>query len=106
MNNNKKQQILDEVEKTLNSFDNDIVLEGNPFLLTRIKTVMNARRQRSGAGEFVKRVLIPAAVLLILGVNIFTMTHYVSWNARQTADKKLVTALKAEYQIDQSDQNF
>jgi hypothetical protein len=101
-----KNQILEEVKKTLQSFDNDILLEENPFLLTRINAERENRLRKP------KKRLIPVLsftkviMILILLINLITVVYYYSWNSNQALQQKLVSQLKKDFQIDQSQNNF
>jgi hypothetical protein len=102
----KKQRALDEVEKTLQSFDDDPVLEANPFLTTRIQAEMNRRRQMRPAGFRLHVSLSQALVLCVLLINIITVAHYLSWSKNQMLHDRLVSALKEDAQIVQSQDPF
>jgi hypothetical protein len=101
-----KNKILDEVEKTLHSFDKDIILEENPFLLTRIMAERENRLHKpkkrfTPAFSFTKVIMI-----LILLINLITVVYYYSWNSNQILQQKLVSQLRKDFQIDQSQNNF
>jgi hypothetical protein len=101
-----KNQILEEVEKTLKSFDNDILLEENPFLLTRIMAERESRlhkpkKRLASAISFTNVIMI-----LILLINLVTVVYYYAWNSNQILQQKLVSQLKKDFQIDQSQNNF
>jgi hypothetical protein len=102
----KKQRALEEVEKTLQSFDDDPVLEVNPFLTTRIQAEMNRRRQTRPAGFRLHVSLSQALVLCVLLINIITVVHYLSWSKNQMLHDRLVSALKEDAQIVQSQDPF
>lgn len=99
MKNDKK--ILDEVEKTLNSFDDIPKLEGNPYLITRIKSAIETDQVST------KRKLVfslkPVMIGLILLINILTGVFFL--NADKTSYTSYDTAiqsLKYDYKITQT----
>ncbi|MDR3593256.1 hypothetical protein [Clostridium sp.] len=103
VNENK---ILEEVEKTLQSFDNDVVLEGNPFLLTRIKAAIGDRLHKRKKGFSFKVSFTKVIITLILLINAVTLVYYYDWNSQKTLQQKLVSELKTDFHIDQSQNNF
>ncbi len=106
MKNLKENQILGEVEKTLLSFDNDSVLEENPFLYTRIKAEKDIRNSRSKKNFALRFGFSQALVLLILLINIVTVVYYYERNAKQNMQDKLVLELRHDFQIEQSQSSF
>ena len=103
VNNNR---IIEDVEKTLHSFDNDIPLEENPFLLTRIKTERENRLHESKKRLTLSISFTKVIMILILLINFITVVYYYSWNTNQIMQQKLVSQLKKDFQIDQSQNNF
>ena len=69
---NNKQQIQQEVEKTLNSLDNIQRAESNPFLYTRIKAALQ-KEERSAWGKAIgfmaRPVVAVATIFLVLLIN-------------------------------------
>ena len=102
----KKNQILDEVEKTLQSFDNDVILEENPFLLTRIKTERENRLHKRKKGFAFRISLSRVLMLLILLINIITLVYNYNRDTKQNLQESLVLELKEDFQIDQTEYNF
>jgi hypothetical protein len=102
----KKKQILDEVEKTLQSFDNDIILEANPFLLTRIKTERENSLNKRKKGFGLRISLSQVLMILILLINIITLVYNYNRDTKQNLEKSLVLELKEDFQIDQTEYNF
>lgn len=97
----KEDKILEEVEKTLNSFDNDIILQPNPYLLTRIKAkrAENLRKQKTRY-EFkigFRQILI---FLLIIG-NFLTLVYFYETSTKQNLLENLVIELRSDFQTDQ-----
>jgi len=102
----KKNQILDEVEKTLQSLDNDIILEENPFLLTRIMTERENRLHKPKKGFVFRISLSQVLMLLILLINIITLVYNYNRDTKQNLQESLVLELKEDFQIDQTEYNF
>ena len=106
MSTEKERQIADEVEKTLRSFDNDVILEENSFLATRIKAEMNSRLLKRNEGFPVRVNLKYVIMALVLLINLITVVHYVDWNTTHNLHEKLVSELKEDFQIDQYHNGF
>ena len=94
-------EILAEVEKTLQAFDNDPVLEENPFLFTRIQaaktSLLQKRDQRFALKIRFKLIVIVAVALL----NLFTAVYYFKGNTKKDLKEQLVSDLKEDMLIDQ-----
>ena len=101
-----KNRILEEVEKTLQSLDNDIPLEENPFLLTRIKTERENRLHKSKKRLTLSFSFTKALIMVILLINLITVVYFFQWNSNQVLQQNLVSQLKKDFQIDQSQNNF
>ncbi len=106
MNMKKEYQIAEEVEKTLLSFDNDFILEENPFLLTRIeeerKKLSNGRKKGLQAILGLNQALLFAIII----INLVTMVYYFEWNAKHNTREKLVREMKADFQFEHSPSIF
>jgi hypothetical protein len=101
MSTSKERRIADEVDKTLRSFDNDVPLEGNPFLISRMKTETNSRLLKRTSRFPLRISLTYVVVLLIVIVNLVTVVRYLDWDNAQTLREKLVSELEADFQIEQ-----
>jgi hypothetical protein len=101
-----KNQILEEVEKTLKSFDNDILLVENPFLLTRINAERKNRLLKPKKKLFSILSFTKVLIILVFLINLITVIYYYEWNSKQVIHQKLVSELKEDFQIDQSQNNF
>ena len=101
-----RDQIREEVEKTLEAFDHDLPLGPNPFLYTRIQ----AERSDPAAGEtralFGHIRLRHLVMLGILLVNLITVIHYADWNSELTTQKALAAELETEFSIGSSAGGF
>lgn len=101
-----KDRILDEVEKTLHTFDHDPTLEPNPFLFTRIQAEKERRVLTRGAG-FARRINLKYVVMaVIVLMNLITAAHYLEWNSRYNLHERLVSELKEDFQMAQSQNSF
>jgi hypothetical protein len=102
----KKDQILNEVEKTLHTFDRDPILDTNPFLLTRIKVEMERRLQKRSA-RFARRINVKYVVIVVIVlINLVTVVHYFDSHSKYNLQEKLVSELKEDFQIDQPQNSF
>ena len=99
-------RILEEVEKTLHSFDNDEVLEGNPFLASRIKARMDSRAHSRNRGIPLRIALKYGVMVLILLINLITAVHYFESRSALALHEKLVSDLEQDFQIDQTHNSF
>ncbi len=102
----KEKRILDEVDKTLQAFDNDITLEENPFLMTRIAAARADRLHKRTFRSSARIVLSYAAVLLLLFVNLITAVYYSQRESEYRLHEQLVSQLKEDFKISQSQINF
>ena len=81
-----KQQILQEVEKTLNSLDNLQRAEANPFLFTRIKAALTKEEKspwEKAIGFLARPVVAIATIFLILLIN---LAVFFTSSSQQTSD--------------------
>ncbi len=99
----QKTSISEEVEKTLQAFDNDVVLEANPFLFTRIQAKRQSHRNH---GFALKLNLKSIALALLVIMNLITAVYYYEWNAKKNLHERLVSNLKEDLKIDQSQKIF
>lgn len=106
MSTPEERRIEEEVGKTLQLFDNDPVLEENPFLATRILAAKEAHpggwREMSG----LRSSLRYAVMLLILAINILTAVHYIRGNSAQNLQDELVSELNEDFPMEQSQNVF
>ena len=97
------EEIREEVEKTLNAFDNITNLDGNPFLFTRLQ----AEIEKSGVktkGELRSRILRPAILFIIVLFNIFTGIYFFeSGNGTTSVTKQqYFSKISSEYSLSHS----
>jgi hypothetical protein len=102
----KEKKISEEVEKTLCAFDNDNILEANPFLITRINAEIAERmKQRKKVFSF-NIGMSQALMILVFLINLITLVYFYDKSEKQNLQEKLVTQLKEEFQFDQSQNTF
>lgn len=103
MRKNEK-QILDEVEKTLNSMDNMPVLNENPFFYSKLKTAIEREDVQRNIAESKSFLLKPALLIIIVIINIITAVYYfgISGSTSNT-DEILINTLRQEYSSSQNE---
>jgi hypothetical protein len=106
MSTPKERRIADEVEKTLQLFDRDAVLEENPFLAARIMAAQESLEDEPRSIFGLKSSLRYALFGLILVINLLTVVHYVRWDGAQNLQDKLVSELNEDFQVEQSQNVF
>lgn len=98
-----KQQITEEVEKTLQAFDTDPVLEGDGFVF---RGIPDARKQ----GKGVSIAGMPALAIILLAVliilNAATLFYTSKSAAREETKRQLVNDLQSEFQIEEFQESF
>ena len=98
----KEEKIIEEVEKTLNVFDNIENLEENPYLFTRIQSEIESlpvKEKRTLSGN----ILRPAILFLILIVNVFTAVFFLNSDSETSTTKQTyLSAISSEYSIGHS----
>lgn len=104
----RKKKIEQEVQKTLQCFDSAEKLEDNPFFYTRVKARIESSKKQTtkNLGQFGWSLLKPAFLVLIVVLNIVTVTFYVTSKQSQTSDQEqLLQAFAQEFTLDQSSYN-
>lgn len=94
-----RDQIREEVERTLQAFDHDLPLKPNPFLFTRIQAERVARTRDLAKPAFWQGRLRHVVIVGILLLNLITVIHYADWNAKLTTSRALVSELETEFAI-------
>ena len=98
-----EQKIREEVEKTLNAFDNISDLDENPYLITRLK----AKIEESGSKEkslLKGKILQPVILFIIVIFNIFTGIYFFD-SGSQTASatqQDYFSKISSEYTLSHS----
>jgi len=97
-----KEKIGDEVEKTMEAFDNLEDIEENPYLFTRIKAEFGASPENIKKG-LSGLILKPAVLILILLLNIFTVLYVMNNNElTTTAEVNYSSIISSEYSLSHS----
>ena len=105
---NKKKKIKQEVEKTLQCFDNAEKLEENPFFYTRVKARIDSQEKETkrNARQIAWVVLKQAFLILIVALNIYTITAFFTSKQSQVSNQdQLLNAFAQEFSLDQSSYN-
>lgn len=99
----KEEKYFDEeITKTLSAYDDDLELQENPFLLTRIQELRKQRRNNSTAKrKVVLRTNLVLAVLVML-INAATLFFYFNAGKSTKAEQRLINYLKEEFQVEQT----
>lgn len=98
----KENHILDQVEKTLQAFDQMPTLEPNPYLFTRLQAIL-ASRKSPGILLFLKNInLKPLALSIIMVINILTAAYVIAEKENSLKDQ-LVSSLIQDYNSTQND---
>ncbi len=98
----REKEILNEVEKTLNSFDDDIVLKENPFLFTRIRSGMQDKSEKVKKESLFHLGLNKAILILVLLVNIITLVYYYNEGSKSNLQEQMAAQLENDFKIEQS----
>ena len=106
MDTQRDRHIADEVDKTLRALDDDIVLEENPFLVTRVLGGREGLPGKRFAGTGMR--IAPGFVLiaLILLMNVLTVVRYIEWNRASDLQEKLVAGLEEDLKIEQTQNSY
>ena len=105
----KKQKIEQEVQRTLESFDQAERLKSNPFFYTRLKAQIDnlstEKRKLRGWGS-VWGVLKPALLFLIIALNIVTATLFLKNRSHNYSNREqLLDAFAQELTLDSNQYN-
>ena len=99
----KKEQIEEEIEKTLNAFDNIESLDVNPYLITRIEAEINKSQIRQSRILTNINLLRPMILFLFLIINVFTALFFLDLkNNTDSAKQTYLSAISTEYTINHS----
>lgn len=101
-----KNKIMEEVEKTLRSYDEDTVLGENPFLFTRINAAMENQAGAYKTAHSHKPAFSRLIIIMIILVNLLTLAYNYDRSSKEKQRSRLIMELKTDFQIDQSDNNF
>jgi len=105
----KKEKIEQEVQKTLESFDQAEQLKSNPFFYTRLKARiddLSTQKRKIRGWEFAWGILKPALLFLIIVLNIFTATLFLkNRNSEYSSREQLLDAFAQELTLDSNQYN-
>lgn len=105
----KKKKIEQEVQKTLEGFDQAERLKSNPFFYTRLRARIeqsDAKQMQPKGWEFAWRVLKPALLFLIIALNIFTATQFLkNQNNEPSSREQLLNSFAQELTLDPNQYN-
>ncbi len=82
---NKEDKIREEVEKTLNAFDQIKNLEENPYLFTRIQSEIESIKTKEKSYSLKGEFLRPVILFLILIMNVFTAIFFFNSESETTS---------------------
>jgi hypothetical protein len=91
----------DEVEKTLEAYGQDPILEVNPYLMTRIEAARKNLRETMPIRVLPRVSLGLVVVVILFLVNLFTVIMYELRRDRDL-NAQLVSQLQSDLQIDQT----
>ncbi len=97
----KTERILEEVERTLGSWDEEAPLTPDPHLATRVQAL---HRERAASGWRAYRPFLQlryAAILGLVLLNMFTI-WYIESSPSTNTPEDLVSVLRADLQIEPS----
>lgn len=98
----KEEKIREEVEKTLNTFDNIEKLEENPYLFLRVQTEIEGLRTKD-KGSLKGNILKPVILFLILVVNVLTAVFFLNSESEAASTRQTyLSAISSEYSISHS----
>jgi hypothetical protein len=106
-----KEQIEQEVQKTLQCFENRTPLESNPFfstrVLARIRSLEEEQHARSLRKVFSLSYLRPALLTLIIALNVVSAIVIFRGSHNQTTVRdQYLTAFADEYAFNQNEYDF
>jgi hypothetical protein len=98
----KEHHILDQVEKTMQAFDQMPTLEPDPYLFTRLRAKL-VSHDIIDHGSILKKInLKPIALSLIIILNILTALYVFAEKEKSLKDQ-LVSSLSQEYNSTEND---
>jgi len=105
----KDQKIKDEVEKTLNVFDQLEKIEASQFIYTKIKAkIESSSTEKKGLLSVNKRKLIMAAVMIIvIFLNTFSILHYLQSNSQNSNNQaEYLSAFAQQYSLVSTNRDY
>ncbi len=106
---NKKQKIEQEVQKTLDCFDQSEHIKSNPFFYTRVKTrieELENHERKSELGNLAWGILKPALLFSLIAMNIVTATLFMKKPGDQiNSREQVINTLVLEFSLDSKQYN-
>lgn len=100
---NRKQKIEQEIEKTLEQFEQAERLPGNPYFYTRVQARLD-ESEPAKRKTLIPAVLKPVFLGLLVSLNVLTAVYFLSGNSTQTADRSdLLSEFAREYGLEEND---
>ena len=100
-----EEKIREEVEKTLNAFDNISKLDENPYLFTKLQAEIESSKTDTKA-KTAGIILRPAFLILFLMLNLFTVFYAFNQsnesNTTTTGKTNYSTLIYSQYSLNQS----
>ena len=102
---NREEKIIQEIEKTLNQFDDVKSLKPNPFLYTRIQQELN--EQKKSKFNF-SGILKPALFTMLFSINIITVYWYTNSlkTINNSSSETLAEIFSSDFNLDSNDTNL
>ena len=107
---NKKEQIENEIIKTLDCFDQSERLSSNPYFYTRVKARIDSEN-RAGmkwhGWQSVWSILRPVLLVLIVAINVYTIGSYLaeSRDHSESSREQMIQAFAREFSLNVSSNN-
>jgi hypothetical protein len=100
----RKNKIEQEVEKTIQAFENAERLPKNPFFYTRLRARIDGqeRRKRAFPESILKGWLRPVFLGVIVAVNVVTAVYILDKSGAETTREDSIQIFAEAYALDQS----
>ena len=95
----RKERIQNEVNKTLDEFENAERLKPNPYLATRIEAQMR-QEEREKSVSFGWGLLKPALMLAVVAANILTISSFINYNNETTESSDTTSVFAQEFGLE------
>jgi hypothetical protein len=106
MKTDKDCRVADEVDKTMQAFDDDAPIASNPFLASRIRFLHSSRSRDKGRVLLIRLSLNQVLMIVVLLMNLITAAYWIDRHTEQKLQERLVSELKNDFQIDQSQNSY
>jgi hypothetical protein len=102
----RENRIADEVEKTLQAYSHDPVLEPNPFLLSRIQSALAENSSAEARGAAARILAGVSFMVVIILLNLMTLSHSLTARHQESLRQQLIQQLETELHFDQTETIF